>query len=74
MTLKEWLNLKGTSQADAAKALGVDRTTICHLVSGDKNPSLAMALRVQAYTGGAVTVEEWPPRRDGKHALKRARR
>jgi len=43
-----------------AEELGVSRPFLIALIKGKRNPSLNVALRIQARTNGAVSVTEWP--------------
>jgi len=61
MTLKEWL--KGRPRGSAAKLAveaGTSRQTISHLVRLKQTPSVDLAIRIAAATGGAVAVSDWP--------------
>ncbi len=55
MTVADWLNESDTTQAALAAALGVSKAYVSMLAGGRRVPSLAVALRVQAATGGEVT-------------------
>jgi len=55
MTLADWLNENDTTQAALAAAVGMSKAYVSMLSSGQRVPSLAVALRVQAATGGEVT-------------------
>ena len=60
MNLTQYLKKTGRSQSNMARALGVQRGMISHLVAGIRRPSLALALRISVETGGAVPVTVWP--------------
>lgn len=62
MTLKDWLHAKDKTQEEFAEKVGVKRATVCHLVNGNKRPSLSLALRIADKTGGDVPVAEWARR------------
>ena len=69
--LRLFLEQSGTSQQAAADALGVSRSRICHLVSGQQSPSLALALRIEKWSESAVIVSDWPaPKRQALRAKK----
>lgn len=55
--LRAWCLGQGWTQRRLAAALGVTPGTISHLLSGRTLPSLALAGRIRALTGGAVRVE-----------------
>ena len=55
MTVADWLTETDTTQAALAAALGVSKAYVSMLAGGRRVPSLAVALRVQAATGGEVT-------------------
>jgi len=59
MTVADWLNESDTTQAALAAALGVSKAYVSMLSSGQRVPSLAVALRVQAATGGEVTPADF---------------
>jgi len=61
MHLKDYLDRTNTTQAAFAARVGCRQGTIsrlCRDVPG--HCSLALALRIEAETGGAVPVETWP--------------
>jgi transcriptional regulator with XRE-family HTH domain len=58
MTLSEYLEAKGITQAEFARRINTSQAHVSRL-SGDGVPSLKMALRIQAATSGEVPVEAW---------------
>lgn len=70
MTLQHWLAATGTRRVDFAARVGVSERTIGHLSTGDVRPSSALAMRIEQATAGAVTAADWPPRHNGKLALR----
>ncbi len=61
MTLIQYLEHAKRSQSNLAKALGVHRGAISHLVTGRRLPSLSLALRIERECG--VPVETWKKRK-----------
>lgn len=58
MTLAEFLETSKIKPAQFAQTLGVEPSTISRIVNGDRGPSLEMALRIEAATGGKVTPRD----------------
>ena len=60
--LARYLAETGQTDTQFAVRLGVDRSYIHRLRTGSQTPSLAMAHRIQALTGGSVpaTADSWP--------------
>lgn len=50
MTLSEWLEREGKSDAWLAAAVGVSRPFITRIRTGERQPSLPVALRLAATT------------------------
>lgn len=50
------------SQAAAARELGVDRSTVCRVLNGERGVSPALALRIEQVSGGRYAKERfiWP--------------
>lgn len=59
MKLDSYMKLVGKSDADLAKDLGVDRSTVNKLRSGKGKPSFKVAERIFKVTGGAVTANDF---------------
>lgn len=59
MTLREYLNRNGISQADFGRTADIDRTTMSRLVSGERLPAMDMALRIEKVTQKKVPMEVW---------------
>ena len=55
MQLVEWMRRKHVSQRQLAETLGVAASTLCRILSGERNPSVRLMRRIQEATGGAVT-------------------
>jgi DNA-binding transcriptional regulator YdaS (Cro superfamily) len=66
--LKEALCRYG-AQTRCAAALGVTPTTIHAYTTGKQRPSLRTAVQLWAYTGGAVSPQDWIDDRDWKGLL-----
>jgi plasmid maintenance system antidote protein VapI len=73
MTLTEWMATKGHSQAAAGALFGVPSGTVCRWVTGQRTPTLRMALAIEKATSGAVPASSWVEKK-GPHARKLARR
>ncbi len=56
MTLSEYLKTNGIRQTRFAEKMGMSNSYLSQIVSGDRKPSLTLALRIQAETGGAVDL------------------
>jgi transcriptional regulator with XRE-family HTH domain len=54
-TLADYLEQTGKTQAFLADKLGITRAYVSYLVSGDRQPSLDLALRIEALTGVALS-------------------
>lgn len=65
MDLKTYLSdaPKG-ERARLADAIGSSVSHIYQLSGGHSAPSLALAKKIEAATGGKVTVHDWPEKRD----------
>jgi DNA-binding transcriptional regulator YdaS (Cro superfamily) len=62
MTLQEYFFDKPRgSKLDLARKLGVSKTWISLIVSGREQPSAALSLMIEKFTGGAVTRKELRP-------------
>lgn len=59
MTLQEWIEQKGISKYRVAKDIGVAWTTLWRWITGRAMPQPEQMRAVQAYTGGAVTPNDW---------------
>ncbi len=59
-SLSEYLKRTDTTHAALANLLGISRSYVTLLASGDRQPSLPLALRIQALTGvpAAALVSE----------------
>lgn len=55
--VEEWINGSGLTQGEFSQRLGVSRRTVCELVSGRRNVSPEMALRLSRLLG--TTAESW---------------
>lgn len=54
MTFKDYLTKHKISDAEAAKALQLDRTSVANIKANRRSPSLNVASRIEAWTGGKV--------------------
>jgi transcriptional regulator with XRE-family HTH domain len=50
-SLAEYMERTGTTHAALAKKLGISRSYVTLMALGERQPSLALALRIQALTG-----------------------
>lgn len=57
--LQTYLITIGARQQDFADAISISRPYLSLLLSGQKRPSLDLALRIADATGGAVPVTSW---------------
>ena len=57
--LTTFLTETNTSQAKLSEALGISRGHMSLLVSGERKPSLDLAVAIERATGGAVPVSSW---------------
>jgi len=58
MQLKEWLHQKNKTQRWLAKKLDTTDSYLSLIKTGAKIPGRKMAARIEALTGGDVTVDE----------------
>jgi plasmid maintenance system antidote protein VapI len=68
VTLKEYLEAKELKPSQFAASIGVEPSTIIRMANGERGPSLAMALRIETETDGAVTVQDWPSKSEPEQA------
>tara|TARA_R110002020_G_scaffold474099_3_gene704524 strand:- start:663 stop:872 length:210 start_codon:yes stop_codon:yes gene_type:complete len=59
--LKDFLNSSGLSQRAFAEQVGIDPSYLSLLVSGQKRPSLKLAVSIEKATGGKVPCVSWVP-------------
>lgn len=60
--LSQIITDSGKSQTFWAERLGISRSYLSDILAGNKTPSLALAVRIQAETEGRVTCESWVSR------------
>ena len=59
--LAQWVKAQRPKTAkQCSEALGVSQSYLYDMLNGTAQPSLALALRIQSVTGGAVPVSSWP--------------
>ncbi|MFO7853944.1 MAG: helix-turn-helix transcriptional regulator [Paracoccaceae bacterium] len=56
MRLGTYLRERGMTQREFAARIGVSRSYLSMLISGDKVPSLKTATKIEVETGGVVTA------------------
>jgi len=59
--LKEFIEGSGLPRSAWAERLGISRSYLYFLENGHKSPSLALAVRIERETGGAVPATSWVP-------------
>lgn len=59
MTLATYLASTGTKQAELAERLGIKPAHMSLIVSGDRRPSLDIAVGIERETGGKVPAASW---------------
>lgn len=64
MTLQEWMDANGVTDADVAARAAVDRSTISRVRRGKIAPSLTLAVALNAITAGCVPMQSFLPRED----------
>ena len=70
MKLAEWFDVQGRgAQVRMAADLGVSSTTLSLVADGSREAGLTLALEIDAYTHGAVKVDEIPLSTQGRRAL-----
>lgn len=58
MTLREWMDRGGMTQARAAEILGIAQAEVSMYLRG-RTPTLERALKLEAATGGDVRPVDW---------------
>lgn len=58
-SLADFLEQSGKSQATAAGELGIHKTTINKLLSGERTPSLPLAIAIERWSDGKVRATSW---------------
>ena len=58
--LSKYLKEAKISQTDFAGKVGISRSHLCEILSGEKSPSLDVAKKISKGTGGSVRVSDWP--------------
>lgn len=64
MTLQEWLDGRGITQAQAARLLGAHRQAVSAWCQGWTRPTLYHAMAVERLTGGKIPLETWLTRQE----------
>lgn len=57
--LEAYLAANGIRQSQFAERIGVTQATVSKLIAGSVAPSLALAVRIQRETFGAVPCDAW---------------
>lgn len=57
--LREYRKAHGIKQKDLAKSLGVSNPYLCDIEKGKRTPGLALAVRIEDATKGAVPATSW---------------
>jgi DNA-binding transcriptional regulator YdaS (Cro superfamily) len=58
-TLARFLSESGTSAGAFARLVKADRSQIYRCASGERGPSIELAVEIERATKGAVPVESW---------------
>ena len=58
MKLKDWLTERGMPQAEFARRVGVNRTTLYQWLNGIAHPNYKNYLKIKEITNGQVKYEE----------------
>lgn len=60
----DWLQRSGRSRAQVARDIGCSKSYFSQLANGQRQPSLALAARIERLSGGAVPAASWIPDED----------
>lgn len=63
-SLESYLQQSGLTQEAFGKTVGVSGVTVHRWVAGKSRPSWSMFAKIEAVTGGAVTVHDFLPAKD----------
>lgn len=58
-SFKTYLEGRGEKQNDFAKRIGISAAYLSQILSGDRTPSLELAVAIEDATCGAVTARSW---------------
>jgi transcriptional regulator with XRE-family HTH domain len=61
MKLSDWLKSKRMTQTELAERLGVSKSAVSKLVTGDRSPSLRLIKLIHEMTNGRVGLKDWQP-------------
>jgi len=61
MTLDEYMEWRGITDATAAAALGCARPHLTNIRNGVRSPSIDLAARIRDWSGGCVTLDSFAP-------------
>lgn len=64
MTLRDWMEKHGVTQARLSELTGIQQPLISKYLRGSQRPQLDNALAIERATEGAVPVEEWERQKD----------
>lgn len=64
--LAAYMETAGLTDAALARAVGRERSTITKLRRGQANPSLDLAVKIAAFTDGAIPPTAYPTRKKAK--------
>lgn len=62
--LKKYLKQTSLTQRDFAEVIGVSNGHLSQLISGQKSPSLELAVKIERETSGFVPANSWVPQSD----------
>ena len=57
--LRGWRSETRQSQVAVARSLGVGQSTVAEWEAGGRRPEFHLAVRLEALSGGVVTLEAW---------------
>ncbi len=57
--LGEWVDAQGWTRQQLADELGLVVGSAARLCRGERRPSLELAIKIEALTGGAIPVAYW---------------
>lgn len=64
MTLQEWMDGRGLTQAQVARAIGAYRQSVSAWCQGISTPTLYHALAIERLTRGKIPLEMWLTRQE----------
>lgn len=59
ITLREFIESSGMKNCFFAKEIGVQPNTLSRILGGEYTPSLKIAIEIEKYTKGKISVYDW---------------